>query len=99
LHYARAVNPNIIPALNDIAISQAKPTQDTLQQTNHSLDFLATYPNAVIRFYASDMVLHTASDVSFLIFPRAKRRIASLFFLSENSPPPPTIPNPQLNGV
>ena len=31
LYYARAVDPTMLPALNDIATQQAKPTQKTLR--------------------------------------------------------------------
>ena len=98
IYYARAVDPTILPALNDIANSQAKPTQHTLQKTHQLLDFLATYPNAVIRYHASDMILHVDSDAAYLILQGAKSRIAGFFYLSDKMPPPPMIPNPQLNG-
>jgi len=98
LYYARAVDPTLLPALNDIANSQAKPTQDTLHKTNQLLDFLSTYPNAIIRYHSSDMILHVDSDAAYLILQGAKSRIAGYFFLSDKIPPPPTIPNPRLNG-
>jgi hypothetical protein len=56
-------NPNshMIP-LNDIATEQTKATEKTQAATNQILDYLATHPNAIIRYHASDMVLHIHID-------------------------------------
>ena len=44
------------------------------------------------------MILHVDSDAVYLILQGAKSHIAGYFFLSDNTPPPPMIPNPRLNG-
>ena len=72
LYYARAVDNTILPALNKIALQQAHPTQNTLQNIQMLFDYLYTYPNAKIRFYASDMKLYIDSDAAYLIAPKAK---------------------------
>ena len=33
------------------------------------MDYLATYPNAYIRYYASDMILNIDSDAAYLVAP------------------------------
>ena len=48
LYYGRAVEPTILVALNEIGSEQAKPTQSTVKDLTRLLDFLATYPNAII---------------------------------------------------
>ena len=48
------------------------------------LDYVATYPNTVQRFYKSDMILHVDSDAAFLVQPGAKSRIAGSYILSSN---------------
>ena len=48
------------------------------------MDYLHTYPNAYIRFYASDMILHVDSDAAYLVAPKARSRIAGCFHLSEH---------------
>ena len=60
------------------------------------LNYLNTYPNAKIRFYASNMKLYIDSDAAYLIAPKAKSRIAGYYYLSDicNEPQP----NPTLNG-
>ena len=60
------------------------------------MDFVATHPNAYIRYYASDMVLHIDSDAAYLVAPKAKSRVAGYFYLSDH--PNITSP-PQLNGA
>ena len=43
------------------------------------MDYVYTYPNAYIRYYASDMVLHVDSDAAYLIAPKARSRVAGYF--------------------
>ena len=50
------------------------------------MDYIATYPNTVIRYYASDMYLHIDSGAAYLVLPKARTRGAGHFFLS-NTPP------------
>ena len=45
------------------------------------LNYLATDPEAKVRFHASDMVLNIHSDASYLSEPRARSRLAGYFFL------------------
>ena len=95
LYYARAVDNTILPALNEIATNQAKPTQQTRIATNMLMDYMYTHPNATIRFYKSDMQLHVDTDAAYLVAPKAKSRAAGYFYLSaKTSSPIPTIPIP-----
>ena len=48
LYYTRAVDPSMYPALNEASLTQANPTQRTLQQSTQLLDFVSTHPNATI---------------------------------------------------
>jgi hypothetical protein len=66
LYYARAVYPTVLMPLNDIATEQTKATENTQASTNQLLDYLATHPDATIRYHASDMILHIHSDASYL---------------------------------
>jgi hypothetical protein len=66
LYYARAVDPTVLMPLNDIATEQTKATEKTQAATNQMLDYLATHPDATIRYHASDMILHIHSDASYL---------------------------------
>ena len=96
LYYARAIDNTIATALNEIALKQSKPTETTNDKIDMLLNYLATYPNARIRFYASDMILYADSDAAYLISEGAKSRIAVYFYCSNKSTTTP--PTPPLNA-
>jgi hypothetical protein len=64
-----------------MASKQAKPTTDTIPKTDMLMDYLHTYPNAVIRYHASDMILKITSDAAYLVQPKARSRAAIHFHL------------------
>jgi hypothetical protein len=86
LYYAKAVDPTVLMPLNDIATEQTKATEKTQAATKKMLDYLATHPDATIRYHASDMVLHIHSDASYLSVSNARSRLGCLFFLGNKSP-------------
>ena len=63
------------------------------------MDYAHTYPNAIIRSYASDMCLHVDSDAAFLVLPKARSRGAGHFYFSERIPDSIKQPNPKPNGA
>jgi hypothetical protein len=97
LYYARAVDPTVLMPLNDIATEQTKATEKTQAATNQMLDYLETHPDAIIRYHASDMVLHIHSDASYLSVSNARRRLGGLFFLGNKSPEKKTLNGSILN--
>ena len=96
LYYARALDNTMLPALNEIAATQAKPTQRTQDECKQLLDYAATYPQVYIRFHASDMVLWIDSDAAYLVMPNARSRIAGYFQLNDD---PKRVPHSTINGV
>jgi hypothetical protein len=64
-YYAREVDPTFLMPLNDIATEQTKATEKTQAATNQLLDYLATQPDATIRYHASGMIvqIHTVQSV------------------------------------
>ena len=48
------------------------------------MDYVHTYPNAYIRFYSSDMILHVDIDAAYLVAPKASNRIAVYFHLLDH---------------
>jgi hypothetical protein len=86
LYYARAVEPTVLMPLNDIATEQTKATEKTQAATNQLLDYLATHPDATIRYHALDMILHIHSDASYLSVSNAHSRLGGLFFCGDKSP-------------
>ena len=100
LYYGGAVDNTILAAINEISAAQASPTVTTLQKIQMLLNYLATYPNAKVRFYASDMQLHIDSDAAYLVAPKAKIRVAGFFYCSKKDDSrhiPPTLNGPVHN--
>jgi hypothetical protein len=83
--------------LNDIATEQTKATEKTQAATNQLLDYLATHPDAAIRYHASDMILHIHSDASYLSVSNARSRLRGLFFLGNKTPEQDTLNGSILN--
>jgi hypothetical protein len=61
---------------------QLKKTQAA---TNQLLDYLATHPDATIRYHASNMILHIHSDALYLSVSNARSRLGGLFFCGDKS--------------
>ena len=51
------------------------------------LNYCATFPDSILTYHASDMILHIQSDASFLSKPQAKSRRGGYFYLSNNTDP------------
>lgn len=96
LYYGRAIDNTILVALSSIASNQANATEETEKCAHQLLDYLATHPDAKLQFRASDMILNTHSDASYLSERRARSRIAGYHFLG--SVPVKTQPI-KLNGA
>jgi hypothetical protein len=97
LHYARSVDPTVLMPLNDVATEQTKATEKMQAATNQMLDYLATRPDATIRYHASDMILNIHSDASYLSVYNPGSHLGDLFFLGNESPKQETINGPILN--
>jgi hypothetical protein len=66
--------------LNDIATEQTKANGKTQAAANQLLDYLATHPDATIRYHTSDI------SASYLSVSNARSRLGGLFFLGNKSP-------------
>jgi hypothetical protein len=80
------LDPTVLSPLNDIATEKIKATEKTQAVTNQLLDYLATHPDATIRYHASDMILHIHSDASYRPVSNARSRLGVLFFCGDKSP-------------
>ena len=78
--------------LSSITSKQTSATKDTEKKVSQLLDYLATKPNAKVRFYASDKILNIHSDESYLSETRARSRVAGHYIMGlvpkENKPIP-----------
>ncbi|GFH59506.1 hypothetical protein CTEN210_15982 [Chaetoceros tenuissimus] len=69
---------------NQSLSNELEPTETTKKLAMQLLYYVATYPDAVIRFKRSDMILYIHSDATYLMLPKARTRIAGYYFLSNN---------------
>ena len=74
LYCGRAVNDKVLVALSDIGSQQAAATENTNAAIHHLLDYVATYPNDGVTYRASDMVLASHSDASYLNVSKSRSR-------------------------
>ena len=64
LYYGIAVDNTILVILSTIASEQSAATSNTEKKTTQLLNYLATNPDATIRYKRSDMVLWVNSNTS-----------------------------------
>jgi hypothetical protein len=81
LYYSRAVDPTMSIPLNEFATEQTTATEKTKTEAGQLLDYLATHPDATIRFHASDMVLHIHNDASYLSVSKERTHLGCLFYI------------------
>jgi hypothetical protein len=86
LYYSRAVDPTVIMPLNDKENEQTTAAEKTKTAADQLLDYLATHPDAEIRFHASGMILHIHSDASYLSVSKERSRLEGLVYLGYNTP-------------
>ena len=84
LYYARAIDNTMLVALGTIASQQASATQATANAVVDLLNYAATHPDAIIKYFASDMVLYSHTDASYLSEAKARSRASGFFFLSDH---------------
>eukprot|EP00804_Cyclotella_cryptica_P028838 CCRYP_008425-RA/>CCRYP_008425-RA protein AED:0.37 eAED:0.37 QI:0/0/0/1/1/1/3/0/442 len=89
LWYGRAVDPTTLVPLSALASQQSKPTQNTMNKSQHFLDYMATQQPAVLTYRKSDMILAVHSDAGYLNEENARSRVGGHHFLSEDVPLPP----------
>jgi hypothetical protein len=85
LYYARAVDPTLLAALSAIATCQSNSTWAVADVCHKLLNYIATHPNAGIRYKACGMVLSVHTDVSYLSKPGGKSIAAIHFYLSNHN--------------
>ena len=85
LWYARSVDLTLPVTLSSIAAEQAAATQITKAKINQLLDYCATHPDAVLRYYASDMKLAIHSDASYLTESKARSRVGGHHYLTNHN--------------
>ena len=86
----------MLAALNAISTEQAHAITTTMGDIFWLLNYAANHPDATIHYHVSDMILHVASNASYLCKERARSRAGGHFFLADrlvkNGDKPPTPP-------
>jgi hypothetical protein len=72
--------------INDIATEQTKATEKTQSAADQLFDYLATHPDATIRYHNSDMILHIHSDASYLSVFHVHSKVGGLFYCGDKPP-------------
>ena len=65
LYYAIAQDNTYLPAVCDIAREQKHATERTLEKVDRLLAYAAKYPNNILEYKKSDMILRVYSDGSY----------------------------------
>jgi hypothetical protein len=68
--------------------TQAKATKKTLTTSILLLNYAALHPDATIGYHASNMILHTHSNASYLLEPESRSHAGGHYFLSDLSTTP-----------
>ena len=76
----------MLVALVTLATQQSKPTGSLWNDITWFLNYAASHPDAKICFSASDMILHIASDWSYLSESKSRSRVGGIFYLSSKLP-------------
>ena len=101
LYYGIALDNTLLVALNEISIEQSKATNNNSKKITKLLNYLATNPEAVIKYHASGMQLYVHSDASYLSVSKSRSRAGGIHYL--NDPPintqDPDNYTPLLNGI
>ena len=101
LYYGITLDNNLLVDLNDISLEQSKATDNKSKKISKLLNYLATHPEAVIKYHASGMQLYVHSDASYLYVSKARSRAGVIHYLSD---PPTNTQDPDnytplLNGI
>jgi hypothetical protein len=81
LYYACVVDLTVLMALSTSAMSQAKPTENTMARCMQMLDYLATHTDTKKCFYASDMIMNIHLDAFYLSESKARSRACRHFIM------------------
>ncbi len=84
LYYGWAFDPMLLTALGSIAARQANGTTVVDESCQQLLDYVATHPNAGIRYKACNMILAVHTDTSYLSEQNSRSRASALFYLTNH---------------
>ena len=98
LNYARSVDPTMLRVISKISRVQSRPTRDTNEKAIMLLDYAAMYPDIILRYKSSNMVLQVDSDAAYLTMSEARTCYAGHLYLRDSPSSSPIKTNPERNG-
>ena len=84
LYYNRAVDYNMLHALNDLATRVTKGTQQTMKALKHFFNYCAANSEATVLYRASDMILHNHLDTACLVASEARSRAGGFIYFGNS---------------
>ena len=87
LYYARGVDGTMLLTVDHISREQSHGTQETLKKAIRLLEYAATFPDATIVYYPSDMILMSNVDGSYNSELNAGSRAAAFHYLGRLNDP------------
>ena len=87
LYYTRGVDATMLLTVDHISREQSHGTEATLKKAIRLLEYAATFPNATIVYYPSDMVLMSNVDGSYNSELNACSRAAAFHYLGRLNDP------------
>ena len=82
LYAGIAVNKKLLVDLITIGAQQAAATEETAEEIEQLLDYVATYPDDGILFRKSDIILVAHADAGFIKKSKSRSRSGAHIFLS-----------------
>jgi hypothetical protein len=82
LFYARAVNCTLMPAVVQLAATQAHPTAAVLEAADRLMRYAAGHPAQHLIYRACDMILYIRSDASHQSMSDSRSVAGGLFYLA-----------------
>ena len=76
------------PSTRVFGHATSQPNPNTMKKVKQLLDYAATYPDAIVTYNASDMVLAAHSNASYLSESNARSRAGGHFFMSSDTETP-----------
>ena len=77
----------LMVTLNELSSAQSNGTQVTMQSTKKLMEYSHTHGDAKVRYFASQMQLHTLIYSSYLSVSKSRSRVGGHFFFSDKFNP------------
>ena len=97
LYYATVIDNTMLKKITEIGSLQATATENVARKVDSFLQYAATYSVTKVTYQASDIILHTHSDASYLGETKDPSRYAGFHFLGKQHRIG-TIPDTPING-